>query len=96
MEITTLTVLAGGDERIGLFELAVLERRLRDRIDDLDARVQRHLSFAGGFSDEAVAGIDVLCAAIAEARELHGAVARELHAERSRRRERRDTVRRWV
>jgi len=41
MEITTLTVLAGGDERIGLFELAVLERRLRDRIDDLDARVQR-------------------------------------------------------
>jgi hypothetical protein len=96
MEITTFTALAGGDERVGLFELAVLERRLQERLDALDARVQRHLSFAGGFTDDQVAGIDVLCAAIGEARELHAAVRRERHAERARRRDRRDATRRWV
>jgi len=82
-----------------LAELTALEQRLRARLRDLDRRVQHHLAYAGGFTDEDVSGVDVLCAAILEARELLGAVRRAQVGERERlaeRRERRARPRRWA
>ncbi len=85
-------------ETLTLVELTTLEERLRARLVELDARVQHHLAYAGGFTDEQVGGVDVLCAAILEARELLGAVRTEQLRERARlaeRRERRSRPRRW-
>ena len=88
-------ILAG----LSLLELTTLEEQLRARLTELDARVQHHLALAGGFSDEDVSGVDVLCAAILEARELLGEVRRAKVGERERlaaRRARRGAPRRWV
>ncbi len=85
-------------ETLTLVELTTLERRLRARLLDLDRRVQHHLAYAGGFTDEMVGGVDVLCAAILEARELLGAVRRQQLHRRERlaeRRDRRTRPRRW-
>ena len=84
---------------LSLVELTELEQRLRERLIDLDRRVQHHLAVAGGFAEDDVSGVDVLCAAILEARELLGAVRRAQVSERERlavRRARRTTPRRWV
>jgi len=89
-------------ETYSLVELTELEQSLRARLHDLDRRVQHHLAYAGGFTEEQVGGVDVLCAAILEARELLGAVRREQLRERERmterreRRERRSRPRRWL
>ncbi len=85
-------------ETLSLVELTALEHKLRARLTDLDRRVQHHLAYAGGFTEEQVGGVDVLCAAILEARELLGAVRRQQVRERERladRRERRLRPRRW-
>ena len=82
-----------------LVELTALEQRLRARLTDLDHRVQHHLAYAGGFTEEHVAGVDVLCAAILEARELLAAVRRAQVGERERlaaKRESRERPRRWA
>jgi hypothetical protein len=71
-------------ETLTLVELTALEQHLRARLTELDRRVQHHLAFAGGPTAEHVGGVDVLCAAILEARELLGAVRRQGLAERER------------
>ena len=84
---------------LGLIELTALEQRLRARLTELDHRVQHHLAVAGGFVEDDVTGVDVLCAAILEARELLAAVRRAQVGERERlatRRARRGDPRRWV
>ncbi len=84
---------------LSLVELTVLEQRLRVRLTDLDHRVQHHLAPAGAAGPADVSGVDVLCAAILEARELLGAVHRAQVGERERlaaRRARRGDPRRWV
>ena len=82
--------------RPGLYRLRVLERRLRTRIADLDARVDALLLLDGPPSDRQVAEVDVLCAAIAELRELLDEARREAAAEVQDRRTRRSRPRRWA
>ena len=80
----------------GLFRLRELERGLRRRVAGLDGRVDALLDLDGPPNDAQVAEVDVLCAAIAEARELldevRGAAAAELHHRRARRAQ----PRRWA
>jgi hypothetical protein len=97
--LTTLPDLTdphGLHARPGLFQLRVLERELRGRIADLDGRVDALLDFVGLPSDEQVAEVDVLCAAILEQQELLTEVRAEAahHLERSDRR--RSHPRRWA
>ena len=92
--LTTADVLAPGP-RPGLFELRVLERRLRARIALLDGRVDALLSFPGQPTVEQVAEVDVLCAAIAELQELRDEARREAAAEELARQARRARPRRW-
>jgi hypothetical protein len=79
----------------GLFELRMLERRLRERVRELDLRVDEVLVLDGPPTGEQVARVDVLCAAIGEARELLDEVRREAAAEVQDRRARRARPRRW-
>lgn len=94
--VLTPSHLHGSGVRPGLFELRLLERRLRDRIAALDARVDELLSLGGPPSDTQVAEVDVLCAAIAEARELLDEARREAAREVQHRRSRRTRPRRWA
>jgi hypothetical protein len=79
-----------------LLELRVLERQLRGRVAELDKRVDGLLDFVGLPSDEQVAEVDVLCAAIMEQQELLTEVRAEAarHLERSH--QRRSHTRRWA
>ena len=94
-------ILTPGDlvspgHRPGLFRLRVLERQLRARIADLDARVDAQLMLDGPPGDEQVASVDVLCAAIAELQELLDEARREAAAEVHARQTRRSGSRRWA
>lgn len=93
--VLTPSDLHGSGPRPGLFQLRVLDRRLRGRIADLDARVDELLSLDGPPSDTHVAEVDVLCAAIAEVRELLDEARREAAREVEHRRIRRASPRRW-
>ena len=79
----------------GLLELRVLERRLDARLAGLDARVDMLLTQGAAYTDDDVAEVDVLCAAIAEVEELRAAARRDVLRERTARRARRSGVRRW-
>ena len=87
--------LSGSGLRPSLFELRVLERRLRERVRELDLRVDDLLVLDGPPTASQVGQVDVLCAAIAEARELLDEVRREATAEVQDRRDRRVGPRRW-
>lgn len=91
-----LTEPARARRRPELFHLRVLERDVRERIDRLDARVDRLLQFTGVPSTEDIAEIDVLCAAIAEAQELYDEVGIEAARHAARTHERRTRPRRWA
>ena len=80
----------------GLFELRVLERSIRDRLARLDARVDRLLALEGPPTDDEVAEVDVLCAAIAELRELLDQARRDAAHDVQRRHARRTPRRRWA
>lgn len=80
----------------GLYELRVLERRLRGRIATLDARVDELLMVPDLPSAEQIAAVDVLCAAIAETRELLDEVRRETRHELQAAHARRARPRRWA
>src|SRR5688500_15318306 len=54
----------------GVVELRLLERRLDERLAELDARVDMLLAEPGPYTDDEIARVDVLCAAIAEVAEL--------------------------
>src|SRR5688500_10352888 len=82
--------------RPGLFQLRVLERELRGRVADLDARVDGLLDFVGLPTDEQVAEVDVLCAAITEQQELLTEVRAEAARHLERAHERRSRPRRWA
>ena len=79
----------------GVVELRLLERRLTDRLAELDARVDMLLDGPGSYSDEEVGAVDVLCAAIAEVTELREAARRDVARDREVRSARRGGVRRW-
>ena len=88
--------LSGSGPRPSLFELRVLERRLRERVRELDLRVDELLVVDGPPTAAQVGQVDVLCAAIAEARELLDEVRHEATAEVQDRRSRRAQPRRWA
>lgn len=94
--ILTLRDLTSPGPPPSLYELRVLERTSRQRLADLDARVDAILVFDGPPTHEQIAAVDVLCAAIGEAAELLEELRREtaLHSERHR--SRRERPRRWV
>ena len=80
----------------GIVELRVLERRLTDRLAELDARVDMLLAEPGPYSDDDVAHVDVLCAAIGEVTELRDAARRDVRRECDTRTARRSGIRRWA
>ena len=92
--LTPRDLLAPGP-RPGLYELRVLERELRARIAELDARVDVLLVLDGPPTDAQVGEVDVLCAAIAEAVELLDEVRAEAAAVVHHQRLRRAAPRRW-
>ena len=79
----------------GLLELRVIERGLDARLAELDARVDELLAQGSLYTDDDVAEVDVLCAAIAELQELRAAARRDVLRERAARKARRSGVRRW-
>jgi hypothetical protein len=81
--------------RPGIAQLRRLERSLRRRIASLDARVDELLDPEGPPTDLQVAEVDVLCAAIAEARELLEEARHESARHAQARRARRRRPRRW-
>ncbi|HEX2086823.1 MAG TPA: hypothetical protein VHF89_14180 [Solirubrobacteraceae bacterium] len=81
--------------RPGLVSLRLLDRRLCDRLGELDARVDAVLAEPGPYTDDEIATVDVLCAAIAEVSELREAARQDVVRERAARRARRSGVRRW-
>lgn len=81
--------------RPGVLALRVIERRLEDRLAELDARVDMLLGEPAPYTEDDVASVDVLCAAIAEVAELRDAARRDLIRERAARKARRSGVRRW-
>lgn len=82
--------------RPGLFVLRRLERALLDRLAELDARVDVLLVLDGPPTDEQVAQVDVLCAAIGELQELLEEARAEAAHDVRRRRARRAPQRRWA
>jgi hypothetical protein len=94
--ITTFDDLMRRGPRPGLYQLRVLERSLRGRIADLDARVDALLVLDGPPTDDQVAEVDVLCAAIAELRELRDEARHEAAAHVQRSHRRRSRPRRWA
>jgi hypothetical protein len=80
----------------GAAELRALDRELRRRLAMLDARVDRLLQIEGAPSDEQVAEVDVLCAAITEAQELLEEARAAAHERIRSRRARRARPRRWA
>ncbi|HEX8083448.1 MAG TPA: hypothetical protein VF529_04105 [Solirubrobacteraceae bacterium] len=79
----------------GVVELRVIEQRLTDRLAGLDARVDMLLAEPGLPTDDEIAQVDVLCAAIAEVTELRDAARRDVLHERAARKARRSGIRRW-
>ena len=80
----------------GVRELRVLEGRLDERLAELDARVDMLLGEPGPYTDDEIASVDVLCAAIAEVAELRDAARRDVIREHADRRTRRSGIRRWA
>ena len=93
--LLTPSLLDNSGPRPGLYELRVLERRLRARIAVLDARVDDLLMVPGMPSLDRVVAVDVLCASIAEARELLDEVRREAAHELQTQHVRRARPRSW-
>ena len=87
---------AGRDPRPALLDLRVLERSLVGRIARLDRRVDHLLDFRGIPTLEQVGEVDVLCAAIAEQKELLDEARAEMATHVERRRRRREHPRRWA
>ncbi|HEX8207231.1 MAG TPA: hypothetical protein VF587_14315 [Solirubrobacteraceae bacterium] len=81
--------------RPGVIALRVIERRLGDRLAELDARVDMLLGDPGPYTDDDITSVDILCAAIAEVSELREAARHDVLRERAARRARRSGVRRW-
>ncbi|HEX2087884.1 MAG TPA: hypothetical protein VHF89_19515 [Solirubrobacteraceae bacterium] len=81
--------------RPGLVALRLLERRLCDRLGELDARVDVLLAEPGPYTEDEITAVDVLCASIAEVTELREAARRDVLREHAARRARRSGVRRW-
>jgi len=79
----------------GVVELRLIERRLDERLAELDARVDMLLAEPAPYTDDDITQVDVLCAAIAEVAELREAARRDVLRERAVRRARRAGVRRW-
>jgi hypothetical protein len=94
--LLTLRDLLAPGPRPGLYELRVLERGLRRRIAALDGRVDELLLLDGAPTDAQVGEVDVLCAAIAEARELLDEARAEVAALTQHHRRRRAAPRRWL
>ena len=92
--LTPRDLLAPGP-RPGLYELRVLDRSLRGRLAELDARVDELLALDARPTDAQVGAVDVLCAAIAEVRELLDEARHEAAAVTLHQRARRATPRRW-
>ena len=84
------------EDEPGLLELRLLEKRLTAHIDRLDARVDELLYKSRQPSEEDISEMDVLCAAIAEARELLDEARHEAAVETMSRRLRRARPKRWV
>jgi hypothetical protein len=93
--VVTPETLDSPARRPGLVALRVIERRLSDRLAELDARVDALLYEPGPYTDDEVAAVDVLCAAIAEVSELREAARQDVLRARSSRKARRSGVRRW-
>ena len=81
--------------RPGVLALRVIERRLDERLAELDARVDMKLSEPGPYTEDDIASVDVLCAAIAEVTELREAARHDLLREQAARSARRSGIRRW-
>ncbi len=79
----------------GVLQLRVLERRLDERLAELDARVDMLLDGANAVTEDDVTHVDVRCAAIAEVAELRAAARRDVVRERAARMARRSGARRW-
>lgn len=84
------------EDEPGLLELRLLEKRLTAHIDRLDERVDRLLYSTRSPTEAEVGEMDVLCAAIAEARELLDEARHEAAVETMSRRLRRTRPKRWV
>jgi hypothetical protein len=80
----------------GVLALRQLERKLEIQLARMDARVDRLLMRPTAPSDADVTEIDVLCASIAEVRELLHEARAEATRETMARRARRARPRRWV
>ena len=94
--ILTVSGLTDRAPRPGLYQLRVMDRQLRARIDELDARVDALLVLDGPPTDAQVGEVDVLCAAIAELRELRDEARHEAAEHVQRRHRRRSRPRRWA
>ena len=79
----------------GVRELRVLEGRLDERLAELDARVDMLLAEPAPYTEDEIASVDVLCAAIAEVEELRDAARRDVTREHASRRARRSHIRTW-
>jgi hypothetical protein len=93
--VTTPETLDAPALRPGVVSLRVLERRLDERLAELDARVDMVLSEPGPYTEDEIASVDVLCAAIAEVAELREAARHDVLRERATRKARRSGIRRW-
>lgn len=93
--VTTPETLDSPALRPGVLALRVIERRLGERLAELDARVDMLLSEPGPYTDDEVTSVDVLCAAIAEVSELREAARSDVLRERAARKARRSGIRRW-
>jgi hypothetical protein len=94
--ITTVHSLLHRGPRPDLYELRLLERGFQRRLAELDARVDELLDLAGPPTDEQVAAVDVLCAAICELQELREEAHREAAHHVARHHARRSRTRRWA
>ena len=93
--VTTPATLEAPALRPGVVELRVLERRLDERLIELDARVEKLLHAPAPYTDDEIGQVDVLCAAIAELTELRDAARADVLRDRADRQARRSGVRRW-
>ena len=82
--------------RPGVVALRVIERRLEDRLAELDARVDMLLAEPGPYTEDDVTSVDVLCASIAEVSELREAARTDVLRKCAARKARRSGVRRWA
>lgn len=80
----------------GVHPLRLLERRLEPHVARMDRRVDALLFSAAPPTRAQVAEIDILCAAIAEVRELLDVARDEVAREAMARRARRARPRRWA